>query len=481
VNEAFEDSVRKDFEQATRYYHDSRLEPLPQDESLMLEEWISILKQKEEKEIYDTLNETFYMTAALRNGFRPSEYMDSMSNSQVRQLRKLQIGPNDMPISTADIHGPQGYIESTIQLRKWLIADARSPTFINGLENDSEYAFWVGCFLKDTDWKNAKEYFHVAAKDTLTKRMRIRALQNMAWICVHLGAFDDAISSYDQIAELAELQDTRELASECRGYIEALRDYSIDEPQAEFMFAPAEAEFAEYGVLKQANEILESLQSKGEPLTTSRETYHLQEWIDEVTGRDREIRKRVSQQLGSDVDALPAEVVDELADAERLRLRQSEPGQAIANLYQAVANCLQWYIGSRFIPYARKKVKGLRPGIKTLAVYQWSSLFCSLDEQGDKPTPKSLVGSLISPLRSFLEDNSSWHNRATFLSLGGKLSRIQQIRNLYAHREGAIAGGPPSRTQQMQDLEEMHTLVVGQRDPDSIINQIIRLDMSKKP
>jgi len=481
MKETFEDSLRKDFEEAARHYQNSRREPLPAEESSILEEWISILKQKDEKEAMDILSETFTLTAALSNGFRPSEYMDSMLKSQIRQLRKLQVEPEDILTSAADIHGPQGFIEFIIRLRRWLLSDNRSPTFMDGLANDSEYAFWVGCFLKDSDWENAKESFHIAIKGSLTKRMRIRALQNMAWISVHLGAFDDAVSSYDQIIELAEVQDTRELASERRGYIKALRDYGIDEPETEFMFAPAAPEFAEYGVLKQANEILESLQSKGETVIPSPVPSNLQKMVDVDRGIDSEIRQSLSQQLGFEVDELPAEVVDDLVDAERLRLVRRSPGQAIADLYQAVANCLQWYIGRRFIPYAHEKVKNLSPNIKTLSIYQWASLFCSLDERGDRLTTESVARLLITPFRSFLADNSSWHNTPTFSSLGGKLRRIQQMRNPYGHKEGAIASGHPSRTQQLQDLEELHRLVIGQRDSDSIIHQIIRLDISKKP
>lgn len=480
MKETFEDSVRKDFEEAACYYQDSRLESLPPEESLILEEWISVLKQKDEKEIYDILNETFYMTAALCNGFQPSEYMDSMSNSQIRQLRKLQIEPDDIPISTADIHGPQGFIEFTIQLRKWLISDDRSPAFMDGLANDSEYAFWVGCFLEDSDLENAKESFHIAVKGSLTKRMRIRALQNMAWISIHLGAFDDAVSSYDQIIELAEIQDTKELASECRGYIKALRDHSIDDTETELIFPPPAAEFPEYVVLEKANEILESLQPKGETIHPYSAPSHLRKWIDEEGGIDSEIRQTLGQQLGTEVDELPAEVIVDLVHAERLRLIKSDPGQAIADLYQAVASCLQWYIGTRFIPYAHEKVERLNKNIGSLSVYQWAALFCSLDERGDRPITDRTVRLVMIPFRSFLADNSSRYNRHAFLSLGEKLHRIQQMRNPYAHKEGAIASGPPSWTQKMQQLEALHRLVIGQRDSDSIIIQIIRLDISKK-
>lgn len=479
MKEAFEGSVRKDFEEAARIYQDSRLEPLPAEEWLILEDWISILKQKDEKEVIDILIETFQLTAALSNGFRPSEYMDSMLNSQTRQLRRLQVELDDIAISTAEIHGARGFIEFIIRLRRWLLSDDRSPMFMDGLANDSEYAFWVGCYLKDDDWENAKESFHIAVKGSLTKRMRIRALQNMAWICVHLSEFDDAVSSYAEIIALAEFQDTRELASERRGYIEALRDYGIDEPEAEFMFAPTPAEFEESAAVRQASEILESLQLKGETLTTSRTPSHLQKWIEEVGGVDREVRQRLTQQLGFEVDELPSEIVDDLVHAERLRLSKRSPREAISDLHQATANCLQWYIGTPFIPYARKKARNL-PQYKTLAVNQWSIILGSLSERGHKPIREPNLRLLATLFRSFLTDNSSWHNRAIFLSLGSNLSRIQQIRNPHRHREGDIASGPPSRTQQLEALEEMHRLVIGQQDPNSAINQIIRLDISKK-
>lgn len=478
MKEGFENSIRKDFEEGARCYQDSRLESLPEEEVRILEEWISVLKQKDEQEAIDILLETFYITAALCNGFRPSEYIDSMLNSKSRQLRKLQIEPDDMFISTENIYGAHSFIEFNAQLRNWLIFDDRSPEFMNSLEDDSEYAFWVGCFLKDSDWENAKEYFQIAIKGSLNKRMRIRALQNIAWICVHLGEFDEAIDSYNQIIELAKINDTKELASKCLGYILALRDYSIDDRESEFMFAPGVEEFAEDGVLRQATEIVESMELKGKFFNSYTPPSYLQQEISKKEAIDSAVRRRVSEQLGFKVDELPADVVDELVNAERVRLLEKRPRQVISDLYQAAANCLQCYIGSRFLPYAHRKVERLPKNIKSLSIYQWAYLFCSLDKQGVRPTDEWVVRPLIMPFRSFVANNLSSDKRTILLSLGEKLRRIQEIRNPYTHQEGNIVSGPPSWRQQMKDLEEMHKLVIGQRDTDSIINQIIRLDIS---
>lgn len=478
MEEGFENSIRKDFEEGARCYQDSRLESLPEEELLILEEWISVLGQKDEKEAIEILFETFNITAALRNGFRPSKYINSMANSKIRQLRKLQIEPDDILISTENLHGARGFIEFSIRLRNWLILDDRSPQFMDSLEDDSEHAFWSGCFLKDSDWENAKEYFHIALKGSLDKRMRIRALQNMAWICVHLGEFNEAINSYNEIIELAEIHDTRNLASKCIGYITALRDYSIDDPENEFMFALGEDEFAEHGVLRQANEILESMKSQGEFFNTYTPPSYLQEEINKNKAIDSEIRQNLSYQLGIEVDELPADVTCELVAAERLRQFGRWPRQAISDLYQAAANCLQCYIGNRFIPYAYKKVGQPARKIKALSIYQWAVLFSFVDKQGDKPVTDPVVRLLIVPFQSFVATNLSSNNRLILLSLSKKLRRIQEIRNPHIHRESDIASGPPSWGQQMQDLEEMHKLVIGQRDSDSILKQIIRLDIS---
>lgn len=480
MQEGLENAIRKDFEAGARCYQDSRLESLPEEELLILEEWISVFKQKEQKDekgALDVLTETFYMSAALRNGFRPSEYIDSMSNAKIRHLRELQIEPDEILPSTGQIQGASDFIEFTVRLRNRLISHDSSAEFMRSLGDDSEYAFWGGCLLEGVDWENAKESFRIAVGGSIDKRMRIRALQNIAWSCVHLGEFDEAINNYNEIIELAEMYDTKELASKCLGYITALRDAGIDDPDSEFIFAPGTEEFAESEVLRQANAILTA---KGASyINPPAPPSYLQQEIAKEKAMNEELCERIGEQSGIGVEELPAEVIDELVNAERNRILEKSPRQAIIDLYQAVANCLQCYIGSRFIPYAGK-IERLPRYVESLAIYQWADLFSLIDKQGDKQITDKVVRLLMMPFQSFVADNMPSNCIPTLLSLGQNLKRIQSVRNNYAHQEGTIASGPPSRRQQIQELEEMHKLVLGQRDSDAIIKQIIRLGISKE-
>jgi len=94
--------VRESFEKATKSYEERRLEPLPQRELSLLEDWISAIDQSEW--LFAPF-ESFHVEAAMRNGFRPSEYMDSVFGAKIQQLRQMGLEPENLLPPVPQIRG----------------------------------------------------------------------------------------------------------------------------------------------------------------------------------------------------------------------------------------------------------------------------------------------------------------------------------------------------------------------------------------
>ena len=256
--------VRESFEKATKSYEERRLEPLPERELSLLEDWVSAVERGE----MFAMHESFFVEAAMRNGFRPSEYMDSVFGAKIQQLRQMGLEPENLLPSVPQIRGVADFLEFDIRLKEWLHSRGKGAEFHAGLEEHSEKAFWDGCFLKDSgDWELANEGFGISLAGSLGRRMRFIALQNMAWCCVKLEQWDDALALYDELRRFAKIPDSREKAAECAGYIAALRDFKIV-PDREFQLAPSPRECEELDIFTEANEILASkiISSKGSVL-----------------------------------------------------------------------------------------------------------------------------------------------------------------------------------------------------------------------
>lgn len=93
--------VRESFEKATKSYEERRLEPLPERELSLLEDWVSAVERGE----MFAMHESFFVEAAMRNGFRPSEYMDSVFRAKIQQLRQMGLEPENLLPPVPQIRG----------------------------------------------------------------------------------------------------------------------------------------------------------------------------------------------------------------------------------------------------------------------------------------------------------------------------------------------------------------------------------------
>ena len=232
----------------------------------------------------------------------------------------MGVEPENLLRSVPHIRGATDFLEFHIRLKEWLGVKGKGVEFREGLEEHSEYAFWDGCFLKDSgEWELANEYLRTSLAGSLGRRMRFITLQNMAWCCVKLEQWDDALALYDELRRFAKIPDSREKAAECAGYIAALRDFEIV-PDREFQLAPSPRECEELDILTEANEILASkIVSYQRPSST------LQKLIDESKSITNDIRKCLSEELGSVVDRLPSEVILPLVEAKNVTCLEVNP------------------------------------------------------------------------------------------------------------------------------------------------------------